>query len=79
MEKALCDAGVIAKGEFTGSMTSFTPVIFHTSDLPKRVIEKFNLPTSRLHSEKILNDEEKRKRAYLNMMYPHDYNAKLAL
>lgn len=73
LEKALCDASVIVKGEFEGSITSLCPVIFHTSDLPKRVIEKFNLPTSRLHSNKILNDKEKEERRHLNMQYPFHY------
>jgi hypothetical protein len=79
LEKALCEAGVLKIGEFVMPNSFFTPVFFESNELPKRVIEKFDLPTSRLHPNKILSNREKNQREWYNAFYPANHSARTAL
>lgn len=74
VEKALLQAGLISKDYFNSeTMRSLANrsenFEFDSSELPKRIIEKFKLPTHRLHPNKILTADEKSERRLFNASY----------
>lgn len=79
VEKALHQAGIIPANYCTPAEIRMDRVEFHYSDILKRIIEKFNLPTHRLHSDKILTREEKEERIRFNIRYAGNYGTHWAL
>ena len=79
VEKALHQAGIISAGYCTQAELRRNRIKFHSSEIPRRIIEKYNLPTHRLHSNRILTEDEKKERAWFNVLYSTCYATPLAL
>ncbi len=74
VEKALAHANLIPENYF-GSEKIRTRAFqvgrfyFDSSELMKKIVEKFGLPTCRLHPNKTLNEKEKTERGSFNASY----------
>ena len=79
VEKALHQAGIISAGYCTPAELRRDRIKIEPSDLMKKIIEKYNLPTHRLHSNRILTEDEKKERAWFNVLYSTCYATPLAL
>lgn len=79
VEKALCKAGFIPEGYCSDAELRLERIMFGSVDVMKAIIEKYDLPTFRLHPDKILTSKEKEEKQWFNICYRGCWGTRTAL